>query len=337
MELFKPAWLSKDPKKASKAFEKITDQDKLVRAAQEAPYYGVRQHAVEKLTDQIILAMVSKTDPNDYVRKTAVKRLYDQSTLGYVAKNDEKFEIRAMAAEKLTDPVHACEMFDEMMKYNLGYQFIDEIEHKMIERVNEITDQKVLVNIAENYRCFAARQVAIEKLTDQNVLTDIAKNYRCEFQFRLQATEKLIDKSLAQEIFIDIAEKASNYPLIRFKVAQNINNNDISQKIYLSIFNKEYEKRSFNFGIQAAYLMKDKRQVIDKFVKILQSKPVPRRDRVLMFDGFDFDVTDKFVKFLKDSETEKQIENREEVCATIRSYNDIYDAWIKKENYIIDY
>ena len=130
MELFKPAWLSKDGEKASKAVEKmkITDQDKLSRAAIESQWYFVRQEAVLKLTDQITLSKVAVNDPEDYVRETAVKKLNDQFTLGYVAKNDKCFHIRIMATEKLIDQNLACEMFDEMTRYNLNYKLEEEIK-----------------------------------------------------------------------------------------------------------------------------------------------------------------------------------------------------------------
>jgi hypothetical protein len=48
------------------------------------------------------------------------------------------------------------------------------------------------------------REAAVKKLTDQNLLVDVAKNGKHE-DARIEAADRLKDKSIAQEVYADIA------------------------------------------------------------------------------------------------------------------------------------
>jgi hypothetical protein len=104
MRLFRPAWDSKNAKRAIKAVVKIKDEAKLVRIAKEARRYDARQAAVERLTNQSVLADIARSDEDHRVRQTAVKRVTDPSVLEDVARNDGARDVRKAAVERVTDP-----------------------------------------------------------------------------------------------------------------------------------------------------------------------------------------------------------------------------------------
>jgi len=106
MGLFKPVWMTTNWKKenaAVDAVQKITDQIKLARVAQNAPIANVRMWAVEKMTDQVILASIAKNDTDSNVRSKAVQTLTEQSFLIDFAKNDKDSHIRWSAINNLSN------------------------------------------------------------------------------------------------------------------------------------------------------------------------------------------------------------------------------------------
>jgi hypothetical protein len=84
MKLFRPAWDSKNEKRALKAVAKITDQAMLARVAKEARYTRPRILAIERVDDQILLADLATKDSHYHVRRTAVKRLTDPLLLAKI-------------------------------------------------------------------------------------------------------------------------------------------------------------------------------------------------------------------------------------------------------------
>ena len=79
MRLFKPAWQSKNSKRAVKAVNKLTDQNELERAAREAMNGYARMSAIGKLTDQNVLIDIAKNDKHRDIRRAAINNLTDEN------------------------------------------------------------------------------------------------------------------------------------------------------------------------------------------------------------------------------------------------------------------
>ena len=118
MGLFKPAWQSKNSRKAIKAIDKLTDQTTLSLAAQDAASWDARYAAIDRLTDQQIIEGIIKSNANPFIRMPAVERLTDQRMISNIAKNDKDGAVRLSAVKILTDQqtleyVAANDTFDQ--------------------------------------------------------------------------------------------------------------------------------------------------------------------------------------------------------------------------------
>ena len=104
MGLFKPAWMSKNRKRALNAVEKESDQLKLEKIAKDDSVYNIDVSiaAIKKLTDQFVLADIAKNDTNTIIGITAVTSLVDQKCLFDLALNSDCQDIREAAAIKIT-------------------------------------------------------------------------------------------------------------------------------------------------------------------------------------------------------------------------------------------
>jgi len=118
MGLFGPAWQSENPRKAIKAINKLTDQNTLSIAAQEAASWNARLAAFDRLTDQQIIEGIIMSNANPFIRMPAVERLTDQRIISSIAKNDKDGAVRLSAVKILTDQlaleyVAANDTFDQ--------------------------------------------------------------------------------------------------------------------------------------------------------------------------------------------------------------------------------
>lgn len=236
MELFTPAWKSKDKYKSEWAVENLTNEDKIERAAQEAYWSEVRVVAVKKLTDQEKLLKIAKNfNEEGIVRVAAAEKLTDQilaeNVFAHVAKFDKNYDIRKKAITKLTSQ----EMFADVVKNadarepwadkeicNLAFEKLTDQEMladfakngqydwnlraaKKIFNKNKNISQKMLAHIAKNsYLGDKGRKEVFKHLTDQNALADIAINAYVATQdydiryTRMAAVEKLTNSSFPQ-------------------------------------------------------------------------------------------------------------------------------------------
>ena len=60
-----------------------------------------------------------------------------------------------------------------------------------VATVENLTDQKVLIDIVKNDKNSTVRKTAVENLTDQKVLADITKNDKYDYHVRKAAKERL--------------------------------------------------------------------------------------------------------------------------------------------------
>jgi len=215
MGLFKPAWQSSNVKTAIKAVKNISDQSTLAEIAKSSESMSVREAAVEKLTDQGKLAYIAK-DIRNWARYRATQKLTDPKVLFDVAKNANDYKVR-------------------------------------LEAVKKITDQRKLADFAENDRDSDIRSAAFTMLTDQIILADIAKNISKGTHMRVEAAEKLTDKTLAQNIYTEIYKNVDSSlyvtkhltdPIILADIAKS----DVDVNVRCFAFRKLYETGNLQDG-----------------------------------------------------------------------------------------
>jgi len=120
--------------------------------------------------------------------------------------------------------------------------------NRQLKKVEKLTDQNKLADIAKKAFNLSVRIAAADKLTDrslaQKVYIDIATNKSPSSEaVRMLAAEKLTDKSLAQKIYIDIATNVSNNEGIRMLVAdEKLTDKSLAQKVYLDIAANAYSE-----------------------------------------------------------------------------------------------
>jgi hypothetical protein len=178
MGLFKPAWQSKNKKRALKAVEKLTDQTKLAKVATSATNTYVRHAAVKKLTDQNVLAAIAKRYvESETVRLTAIEKLTDQNILSEILNNEkESTGIRWGTVKAMTD------------------------QHAIARYLDNADSSDWFVNLA-----------ALERLTDQAIIADLLRSNRTRSEsIRLDVVARLTNRSLAQEIYLDMAKNAAD-------------------------------------------------------------------------------------------------------------------------------
>ena len=103
MKFFAPGWMSSNYKRAMKSVGKLKDEDKLHKAALEAPLASVCMAAVEKLRDEVALSNIAKNAPCCDARKCAVKRLIALYTLTDLAEADLEPHAREAVIKNLID------------------------------------------------------------------------------------------------------------------------------------------------------------------------------------------------------------------------------------------
>ena len=220
MELFTPAWNSKNPEKRMNAVKEISGIEKLQKIAVKADYDDVRQEAwkfiairyrnegiaaVEKLTDQTLLKeVVVKASYRD-VKKTAVEKLTDQASLKEIALKDSNSELREAAVKKLTDQ-------------NVLIEIAKTDKDKWVRKsaIEMITDQNVLIEFAKtdkhNWMCWGA----IQKLSNpsQELFAEFAKNgidnyYECQLSIDMLTNKSLLKDVAKRAKDIQVQKKAS--------------------------------------------------------------------------------------------------------------------------------
>ena len=180
-DLFKPAWQSKDVLKATKAVERITDEEKLKMIAKNTKNGAALFSAVEKITDEAFLKEIALND----------------------SLNSWSLGSRMKAIEKINDEVFLQKIILEDSNSNLR-----------IAAVRKLTGQDILINIAKdrNEKDWYLRKIAVEKIECQTLLTDIVKS-EMNVDVRLAALRKLEDKELVKKhVYFDYEYS----PKIRF-------------------------------------------------------------------------------------------------------------------------
>lgn len=216
-----PALLSDLAKNAASPHVRIAaagpdDQPVLVEIARKRSLgHATRQRALAKLTDQTLIAELSRPGADIHIRKAAISRLTDQQTLLDLVKNDPDKKIREHAVKHLTDQKTLLEIVLANPTDEDGHS----TSGMAAAAMETITDQTMLVEIAEKVPFPPVIWNAIERITDEQLLISLATDKNRDYDIRRIATEKLTN----QEIISDLAQNDTN-PDIRAAATANLAN-----------------------------------------------------------------------------------------------------------------
>lgn len=169
MFFFKPRWMSKNPRKAAKAIEALTDQVEIGKAALMAFDSHNRRLAIAKLTLNEVLWKIIWEDQDYFVRKAAVHALQDEALLSKLTEdNNLMWELRAEAWSKLGNKEQARYLG---ALYNENPHGKDKEKHEwQLRDLKEIQSQKLLYSLAQEASCDEVREQAIKRLRDPALL-----------------------------------------------------------------------------------------------------------------------------------------------------------------------
>jgi len=253
-DLFKPAWQSKNYAKAEKAVKKLTNQEILADIAKHNSSDILRATAVGNLNSQSILSEIAKSETNSHVCRALIEKLTDQEALAYIAHNNCDKQVRIKAVDKLTDQ----KMLADVAKNSTEYRF----REVSIEAVKKLTDQRILADVATNGKEYDTRIIAIKKLTDPNVLAYIAKN-----DVNINLCKAAVCKLTVQETLIDVAKNAK-FDDIRIEATKKLINKTLVQEIYAEIIMRG------NRGFREALSLLSDENILENIVRQTQNNIV---------------------------------------------------------------
>ena len=175
---FTPAWKSENEEKALKAVAKITDQDTLVLVAKTASSFKAIRAAIRKINS--IDALIDLAEA--YIDQDAVQErlemlfgaMGDKSIFNEWAQNHSNLTVRIAA-------------------------------------VNNVTDQRVLVDAILNSSDFSLWEYAIKNISDQDLLVEIVENCRIHDSVRKTAAIKVQDLATQQNMYVLLAKSCASH------------------------------------------------------------------------------------------------------------------------------
>ncbi|MCL2108328.1 MAG: hypothetical protein FWH20_03170 [Oscillospiraceae bacterium] len=193
-----------------KALKKLTDQFALADVAINAKDWRDSESAMGKITDQSALTVVAKNTYNFNARLKAAIWLKDrelaEKVFIEVATNGkyDNNKLRIDAAQMLSDKALAQKIYGEIAK-KANKDFYDG-DHK--KAVDLLTDQTILVEVAESVKNFVIKEYAIYKLTDKNLaqkmLINMFNTYKLSGSkwdgFIIDAVHNNVDKSVLTDV-----------------------------------------------------------------------------------------------------------------------------------------
>ncbi len=176
---------------------------------------------IEPITSQIKLAKIARKGQNEYLRRAAINKLTDQATLAKIAlnKNDSGY-LRIPAIVRLKDNAVLEKIVYSQKSTGISVRY---------NAAEQITDQTMLIKIANSDLVDAVRRRAVRKITDQNVLAGIAL-YNKNSQIREAAVETLQDQKVLGEVALMESSFSGDRSISRTAI-QKMTNPAILKKI----------------------------------------------------------------------------------------------------------
>ncbi len=197
MGLFTPGWMNKDFNKALKCVNKLTNEEKLLRAALEAPDKRIQRKATQKLKSDGSLVRVLEGSEDRFCRQYAAEHIRDASLLAPY-RRDKEFRVRHLALKRGGDEAGA---FAEMKAAAENRLFFDTAY--IISLADTLTqDETYALVVSTRHREIAEELV---KKLDAALLDKLMREGECAFGAET-AFKK--NKPTEREKLLELAEVA---------------------------------------------------------------------------------------------------------------------------------
>ena len=226
MALFKPVYMTNNPRKAKKAkacVSKITDPELLYKITQEATYDSFKVAAIEKIDDSNILLRIVNSPKTMRLADKAIKRMKDNSALLMTLRNEAingfLMDYRLMAFIRMEQPLEgqviheaenllgAIEQFDKeqdkkrMIYYknsdvrNNAWKCIEKWYAEYFKQLDSNENGEELVRLSQHGNLQIA-EMAVKKLPypgQRDRLVEIFMDNKLDQSVRKAAYDKLAD------------------------------------------------------------------------------------------------------------------------------------------------
>ena len=230
MGLFIPAWKSKNPEKARRAVERLTNQKKIGEAAKKARHEEIRKLAVNKLTDEIVLADVAKYTFTREINRgiytvhqdtcfPALEKLTDRRLIFEVAKSAWNPKLGEAAMKKLTDENDIAELMMRGRSEWFGDAMKKIKNPALLEKIRKTNDNPLVRGMAKD-RLIALGVTPYESVSYAKRMNDIAVfNYFSNWAKRLADYKGM--KEYNEEIYDAVHTLIFAHTNIPYKGSEN--------------------------------------------------------------------------------------------------------------------
>lgn len=361
MFISKPAWMSKNLKRAKKSVEKITDQAQLMEISMSEVDKEVGDLAIGKINDQASLIRIAKESKNMNNRFAALEKIKDNNALADIAIKNDGNIISNAVVERLADQKLLCSIAKAVSDDTCAKKAISKINLKELLLTFESVNRFVIQNIArEKLKAIEkfeveqkAKQYANEmhmkilETTDQKELGQIALDAyeKNNAEVCIAAFEKIKDPSVIAYTALKIAEYAGRSCRGSLDVLINMLKKVKDEKVLAEIIKVSYFKDIINYCARNisdnslfadaainAELRETKLLAIDKLDKSTQIAQ-GALDNIAL-NEHDVEVRCYALRFLKNMEILSGLINSEDVPSIVKDWsNKRMDILTGKENF----
>lgn len=190
----------------------------------------VRVYAIDKLTNQDLIFSF-KDDPEGVVRGAVVQNLSDENLIYETFKDDPDPYVRYRVVENLTD-VEVLSTFQDDKFYDVRKAATNKVSaHYRVEVINQISDEKLLVNAFKSDISKDVRQAVANKLTDTDLMSTLKDG---GFLENVDPTAKKVSAQYRVEIVNQLSDE---------KLLVNAFKNDFSEDVRQAVVDKVTDEK----------------------------------------------------------------------------------------------
>ena len=207
------------------------DEKSIFDTFKDDPTSSVRIAAIKKLTDEKLIFDSFKDDVEDVVRAAVVDKISDEQLIFDTFKNDPAPYVRYRVVEKLTD-VDLLSTFQDDKFYDVSKAATNKVSaHYRVEVINQISDEKLLVNAFKSDISKDVRQAVANKLTDADLMSTLQDG---GFLENVDPTAKKVSAQYRVEIVNQLSDE---------KLLVNAFKNDFSEDVRQAVVDKVTDEK----------------------------------------------------------------------------------------------
>ena len=229
------------------AAEQLTDPALIADIAKSGGYVKVCLRALGKLTGQDAFADIAINGTKGRVCLMAAEKLADKALQRQAYVHIAKYKPFYAGENPLAVLDKLSDREDLLTDIALEKQTPARVRLALADR---LSDQKTLCELIKKFpKDTELFDCAIKGLTDQDILLDIANNAVYE-SYRAKAAERLTDKTAAQEVYADIAKNGQS-GFSRKCAADQLTDQAAAQRVYADIIENETDSFTRTYAMSS--------------------------------------------------------------------------------------